>query len=397
VLKELAAIQASEAVAGEVVVPPPSPRANSTLTLHPSGNELLVFGGEHFDGKKCRFYSDLFRYSIKRNEWRLVSAKRSPPPRSSHQAVAVSSGGGSVFLFGGEFSSPNQTQFYHYRDLWCLDLSTWTWEQVRRLLSPHFAQSRADLLEDGTLPQGWHIPSQAGSPPHGGPRLGRSHASTALRRCEPPPCPPPRACACQYPHSPPSIAMPPFVSRWPHHRHRRHQHHNTTAPALSPRPKVEAKNGPSARSGHRMVHCRDQLLVFGGFFDNLREVKYYNDAYVFDLNFYQWHRLPAEVGAPVPQPRSGCCLAADAQAAAVYLYGGYYKKKVVMQQFDSHKDKARCPRTLRTLRLPRLCVCPSITQPYTSLKPLQPFVFISHPPSPRLYLSPSPLQPYPLA
>ena len=28
------------------------------------------------------------------------------------------------------------------------------------------------------------------------------------------------------------------------------------------------------------------------------------------------------------------------QAGAVFLYGGYYKKKVAMQQFDSHKDKA---------------------------------------------------------
>jgi len=85
VLKEMAAMQASEGTTGEKVVPSPTPRANSSLTLHPSGNELLVFGGEYFDGKKCRFYSDLFRYSIRRNEWRLVSSKKSPPPRSSHQ------------------------------------------------------------------------------------------------------------------------------------------------------------------------------------------------------------------------------------------------------------------------------------------------------------------------
>ena len=232
VLKELAALQATEAVAGETVVPPPSPRVNSSFTLHPSGNEILLFGGEHYDGKKCQFYSQLFRYSIKRNEWRLVTVKKSPPPRSSHQAVAVPTGGGSLFVFGGEFSSTNQTQFYHYRDMWCLDLSTWTWEQVH------------------------------------------------------------------------------------------------------------AKNGPSARSGHRMVHCRDKLVVFGGFFDNLRDVRYYNDAYIFDLNFYQWHKISTEPGAIVPQPRSGCSLAADGAAGVVYLYGGYYKKKVVMQQFDVHKDKS---------------------------------------------------------
>jgi len=232
VLKEFAAMQADEAKVGEQAVPPPSPRANGSLTLHPSGNELLLFGGEHFDGKKNTFYNELYRYSIKRNDWRLVTSKRAPPPRSSHQAAAVPTGGGSLFVFGGEFSSANQSQFYHYRDLWCLDLATYVWEQV------------------------------------------------------------------------------------------------------------QAKNGPSARSGHRMVHCRDRLLVFGGFFDNLRDVKYYNDAHVFDLSLYQWHKLVTAPGDPVPQPRSGCSLAADPAAGAVFLYGGYYKKKVAMQQFDSHKDKA---------------------------------------------------------
>ena len=35
---------------------------------------------------------------------------------------------------------------------------------------------------------------------------------------------------------------------------------------------VVAKGGPSARSGHRMAVVRDRLLVFGGFFDNLRSL-----------------------------------------------------------------------------------------------------------------------------
>ena len=79
-------MQADEAKVGEQAVPPPSPRANGSLTLHPSGNELLLFGGEHFDGKKNTFYNELYRYSIKRNDWRLVTSNRAPPPRSSHQA-----------------------------------------------------------------------------------------------------------------------------------------------------------------------------------------------------------------------------------------------------------------------------------------------------------------------
>ena len=33
-------------------------------------------------------------------------------------------------MFGGEFTSPNQAKFYHYRDLWRLDLKALRWEQL---------------------------------------------------------------------------------------------------------------------------------------------------------------------------------------------------------------------------------------------------------------------------
>lgn len=279
-LAEFKSMQTDTKAVKEQVVPPPSPRANCTLTVHPSKDELLLFGGERYDGKKNLFYADLLRYSIKRNEWKHVLTPNTPPPRSSHQAVAVPSSGGSLFVFGGEFSSPNQTTFHHYRDFWCLDLTTMQWEAIT------------------------------------------------------------------------------------------------------------AKNGPSARSGHRMVHVRDQLMVFGGFFDNLREVKcaaprhrphaereprsrraqcgrprmraswtllipscscshsrYYNDLHLFDLSLYKWTRVTAEPGAPLPSPRSGFQMTTDPSGGAdgagcVILYGGYFKKKVVNQLFDSHKDKS---------------------------------------------------------
>ena len=54
-----------------------------------------------------------------------------------------------------------------------------------------------------------------------------------------------------------------------------------------------------------MVHIREYLLVFGGFFDNLREVKYMNDLHLFDLSLYKWTRVTPGPGAPVPSPRSG--------------------------------------------------------------------------------------------
>ena len=38
-----------------------------------------------------------------------------PPPRSSHQAAIVTRGGGQLWIFGGEYTSPTESQFYHYK------------------------------------------------------------------------------------------------------------------------------------------------------------------------------------------------------------------------------------------------------------------------------------------
>jgi hypothetical protein len=36
----------------------------------------------------------------------------------------------SLYVFGGEFTSPNQAKFHHYKDLWRLDLATYEWDQL---------------------------------------------------------------------------------------------------------------------------------------------------------------------------------------------------------------------------------------------------------------------------
>ena len=129
-LKEFANAQEKQVAVKEEVAPPPSPRANGTLTAHPTKDELIFFGGEHFDGKVNRFHAELYRYIVKKNEWKRVSSPTAPPPRSSHQVVTVPTDGGQLFLFGGEFSSPSQQKFHHFRDFWMLDLATWSWEQA---------------------------------------------------------------------------------------------------------------------------------------------------------------------------------------------------------------------------------------------------------------------------
>lgn len=74
---------------------------------------------------RCMFYQDLFRYIPEKNEWRsytsactlLTQGKIQPGPRSAHQMVGSSAGGGQLWCFGGEFASTKQTNFHHYRDV----------------------------------------------------------------------------------------------------------------------------------------------------------------------------------------------------------------------------------------------------------------------------------------
>ncbi|RZF40849.1 hypothetical protein LSTR_LSTR003359 [Laodelphax striatellus] len=114
----------------EKVVLPPKNRVNFSLTPHPEKDELIMFGGEFYNGQKTIVYNDLYFYHISRNEWTQVKAPKGPPPRCSHQAVSVSTEKGQLWMFGGEFISPSQTQFYHYRDLWVYHFGQKHWEKI---------------------------------------------------------------------------------------------------------------------------------------------------------------------------------------------------------------------------------------------------------------------------
>uniref|UniRef100_A0A0A9WEH8 Kelch domain-containing protein 4 n=1 Tax=Lygus hesperus TaxID=30085 RepID=A0A0A9WEH8_LYGHE len=216
----LAEIEKEEQKRAQVVkkeIAAPTRRVYASLTPHPYKDELLLFGGEFYNGKETSLFNDLFIYKIATNEWTLFKIPGSPPPRTSHQAVAVPSKKGEMWVFGGEFSTKSESQFYHYKDLWVLHLDNLSWERVM------------------------------------------------------------------------------------------------------------AGNGPSSRSGHRMVLCKRQILLFGGYHDNLRECKYYNDVYAFNLDDRVWHKL--EPSGTAPCPRSGCQMAVTPEGKIV-IWGGYSKSKV---------------------------------------------------------------------
>ncbi|KAF9959435.1 hypothetical protein BGZ65_000404 [Modicella reniformis] len=200
---------------------PPSRRANATLTANPiNSNELIFFGGEFFDGAKCAFYNDLYRYNIEKDEWRRITSPNSPGPRSSHQ-VAITPAG-TLFLFGGEFASPNETQFFHYKDFWSLDMKTNAWE------------------------------------------------------------------------------------------------------------KLEVKPKPSARSGHRMILWKHLVVLFGGFYDNYVDTRYYDDLWVFDTLDYKWIKVELPEQMIRPTARSGFSFIPCNDG--VILYGGYCKEYIKGQR-----------------------------------------------------------------
>uniref|UniRef100_A0A673K2Z8 Kelch domain-containing protein 4-like n=1 Tax=Sinocyclocheilus rhinocerous TaxID=307959 RepID=A0A673K2Z8_9TELE len=121
-IAEFQSMDAKKTQVVETSCPPPSPRLNASLCAHPEKDELILFGGEFFNGKKIfkvffltKFVLHCVLYCI----W----------------AVVVPQGGGQVWIFGGEFASPDGEQFYHYKDLWVLHLGTRTWEQINACYS----------------------------------------------------------------------------------------------------------------------------------------------------------------------------------------------------------------------------------------------------------------------
>ena len=54
-----------------------------------------------------------------------------------------------------------------------------------------------------------------------------------------------------------------------------------------------------------MVSTKKHLVVFGGFHDNLRDYKYFNDVYAFDLENYVWKKIvPTGIGSALNSSNS---------------------------------------------------------------------------------------------
>jgi N-acetylneuraminic acid mutarotase len=103
-------------ITSELDCEPPSRRTNGVLTTNPLNPiELILFGGECFNGKTVTMFNDFFIFNTDKKQWRKITSHNQPQPRSSHQIAITTSG--LLFLFGGEFVSPNETSFFHYKGI----------------------------------------------------------------------------------------------------------------------------------------------------------------------------------------------------------------------------------------------------------------------------------------
>lgn len=107
----------------------PSARAYFSATPISKGKEVLMYGGEYFDGKSSNCFDDLFSFSPITELFTKLVPTCSPPPRCSHQAVSCTFDSKEfVYIFGGEFSTAHK--FYHYRDMWEYSVETKSFKEI---------------------------------------------------------------------------------------------------------------------------------------------------------------------------------------------------------------------------------------------------------------------------
>lgn len=207
----------------EVDIPHPAPRANAGFVKHPTrDHEVVFFGGEVWDGEVTQPFNDLLVYNLQKKQWRQIKSPLGPSPRSSCQLFAYKH---YIYVHGGEFVSPTQSQYLHFRDCFRFDTNTCVWEALAA----------------------------------GGKGAG--------------PC-------------------------------------------------------PSARSGHRVALWKRAAVLFGGFYDNALETRYFDDLWV--LTGLEadgaWTQVMFPPHTEKPHPRSGHTVAVHNDE--FFLYGGFYTNKV---------------------------------------------------------------------
>jgi Domain of unknown function (DUF4110)/Galactose oxidase, central domain len=198
-----------------------------------------------------------------------------PHPRSSSTVVASPSNRNELFLFGGEYFDGTTARFFNELFVYLIDRGEW--RQVKSPNSP--------------LPRSGHAWCRGGNA--GGIYLFGGEFS-----------------------SPKQGTFHHYNDFW---------HLDPTSREWS---RIETKKqGPPARSGHRMTYFKNLVILFGGFQDTSQQTKYLQDLWIYDTQKYTWHETKLPPASQKPDPRSSFSLLPHESGAVVY--GGYSRVKTM--------------------------------------------------------------------
>ena len=86
-------------------------------------------------------------------------------------------------------------------------------------------------------------------------------------------------------------------------------------------------HAPPSRSGHRCIVWRHYMILFGGFYEALRETRWYSDLWVYDFSTNSWTEMQYSKLATIPEARSAFNFCLSPSGDTAFVYGGYSKLK----------------------------------------------------------------------
>jgi N-acetylneuraminic acid mutarotase len=206
-----------------------------------------------------------------------------PSPRSSSTILASPSNRNELFVFGGEYYDGTTARFFN--DLFVYLIERGEWRQVKSPNSP--------------LPRSGHAWCRGGNT--GGIYLFGGEFSS------------------------------PRQGTFHHYNDFWH-----LDPASREWTRVESKKqGPPARSGHRLTYFKNFIILFGGFQDTSQQTRYLQDLWVYDCQKYVWYEAKLAPASQKPDPRSSFSFLPHESGAV--LYGGYSRVRTTSAVGKSSK------------------------------------------------------------
>lgn len=92
-----------------------------------NGGELYLFGGEYASPSQLQYlhFRDTWKFQLKTKQWEKINTPVGPSARSGHRMVLSKK---RIFLFGGFHDNNNSYQYFN--DVWSFSLETYTWTKM---------------------------------------------------------------------------------------------------------------------------------------------------------------------------------------------------------------------------------------------------------------------------